>query len=437
MNIAIIGGGWAGMTAAIKLQQQGHQLSIFEAARTWGGRARALQVQGPQGQDWTLDNGQHILIGAYSACLQHMGTIGLAPQALLLRTPLDLRYPDRTGLHLPDCRPPFDALFGILRTQGWTWSEKLALLRQAARWKSSAFTCVPTDTVSDICSLLPKRLMLDFVDPLCISALNLPADQASGTVFLKVLQDALFSGRGGSHLLIPRTDLSQLFPASAAQWLQQRGAHLHLGQRVTSLHFLAPSQQWQIGDARFDHIVLATSATEAARLVSLSGANTHHAEAELWRSTAQSLDHTAIGTVYAYQTPASGTAHVLPSPMVALHHHAQAPVQFAFDKGQCGGPAGVLALVASACSSDASTLEQQAIAQARQQLQLPDLQPLKTVIEKRATFACTPGVQRPSHHIAPQLWACGDYVQGPYPATLEAAVRSGEQVAHAIAQAAC
>ncbi|MBQ0131209.1 MAG: NAD(P)-binding protein, partial [Comamonas sp.] len=75
MNIAIIGGGWAGMAAAGQLQQQGHQLHIWEASRTWGGRARALALQGPQGQAWTMDNGRHILIGAYQRCLQLMQTV--------------------------------------------------------------------------------------------------------------------------------------------------------------------------------------------------------------------------------------------------------------------------------------------------------------------------------------------------------------------------
>jgi predicted NAD/FAD-dependent oxidoreductase len=53
------------------------------------------------------------------------------------------------------------------------------------------------------------------------------------------------------------------------------------------------------------------------------------------------------------------------------------------------------------------------------------LQALQTIVEKRATFACTPGLLRPSQHIAPRLLACGDYVVGPYSATLEGAVRSG------------
>jgi len=47
------------------------------------------------------------------------------------------------------------------------------------------------------------------------------------------------------------------------------------------------------------------------------------------------------------------------------------------------------------------------------------------VVEKHATFACTPGLLRPAQVVAPGLLAAGDYVDGPYPATLEGAVRSG------------
>ena len=57
---------------------------------------------------------------------------------------------------------------------------------------------------------------------------------------------------------------------------------------------------------------------------------------------------------------------------------------------------------------------------------------MQTVVEKRATFACTPGLQRPPQAIAPGLLACGDYTEGPYPATLEGAVRSGLAAAHAL-----
>lgn len=433
IRIAIIGGGWAGMAAAVQLQQQGHQLHIWEASRTWGGRARALTLQGPQGQSWTVDNGQHILIGAYQACLQMLQHVGVDAAAALLRLPLDLRYADGTGLHLPDLAPPWDAAWGIARAQGWSWREKFALLRMASAWQRQQFQCSEHATVADICLGLPARLMNDFVDPLCISALNLPAAQASGRIFLRVLQDGLFSGQGGSNLLIPRTDLSALFPAAAAQLLQAKGAQLHLGTRIDRLQWNAASATWQVNDHAMDAVVLATSCSEAARLVQPADLPTAAQQtAAAWTATAQALPHTAIATVYAFSEQPLRHGKLLPAPMVALRSGPQAPAQFAFDKAQLGGPAGLIALVVSASQGNKDTLQAQVLQQARAQLGLDDLQVLKTVIDKRATFACTPQVQRPGAQIAPGLWACGDYVQGPYPATLEGAVRSGMAVAKAI-----
>lgn len=421
------------MAAAVQLQRQGHQLHIWEASRTWGGRARALQLQGPQGQNWTVDNGQHILIGAYPDCLQLMQTVGVDPDSALLRLPLDLRYQDGQGLQLPDMAPPWDALWGIARAKGWSWVEKLALLRTADRWKRQQFQCSASATVAEICLDLPARLMADFVDPLCISALNLPAHQASGAIFLRVLQDGVFSGRGGSNLLIPRTDLSTLFPATAAQWLQAQGAQLHVGTRVQHVAYDPLTAQWQVNGEAMDAVILATACADAARLVHSANLPADMAAAaQAWSNTAHALPHTAIGTVYAHTAQPLHHGQLLPAPMVALHSSAQAPAQFAFDKAQLNGPEGLIALVISACHADKETLQAQVITQAREQLALPDLQPLKTVIDKRATFACRPGAQRPGAEVVPGLWACGDYVDGPYPATLEGAVRSGLHVAHAL-----
>ena len=115
----------------------------------------------------------------------------------------------------------------------------------------------------------------------------------------------------------------------------------------------------------------------------------------------------------------------LAQPMLALHAGGGYPAQFVFDRGQLGGQAGLLAFVVSASVGDNAALTAQVVAQAAAQLGLQQLQVIQTIVEKRATFACTPGLQRPGLQIAPGLLACGDYVDGPYPATLEGAVRSG------------
>ena len=245
MKVAVIGAGWAGMAAAIAHTQAGHQITVFEAARTVGGRARAVPGTLPDGSPVTLDNGQHILIGAYATSLRLMRLVGVDTDSALLRLPLTLQFPDGQGLQLPDLPPPLDALLGIARAKGWHWRDKLALLRTATGWQLRGFRCAPQTSVAELCAALTPRLMAEFIDPLCVSALNTPACEASGQVFLRVLQDSLFSGRGGSNLLLPRTDLGALFPEAAMRWLVQQGGQVVTGQRIQRLVPL-PSGRWQL-----------------------------------------------------------------------------------------------------------------------------------------------------------------------------------------------
>lgn len=421
MKVAIVGAGWAGLAAAIAAVQAGAQATVFEAARALGGRARALQAGGADGTPLTLDNGQHILIGAYTESLRLMRLVGVDPAAALHRQPLALEFPDATGLRLPDLPPPWDALVGIARARGWGWRDKAALLRTAAAWRLAGFRCAPQATVEQLCAPLTRRLIDEFIDPLCVSALNTPAREASGSVFLRVLQDSLFSGRGGSHLLLPRTDLGALFPEAAARWLQARGAQVHTGRRVQAIS--TGGGAWRVDGEPFDTVLLATPSTEAARLARTAQGSEPVLPVQDWITQAEALRFIPITTVYAQAPRASGP--VLPGPMLALRPEAGQPAQFVFDRGRLGGPAGLLAFVVSASEADRARVEAQVLAQARSQLGLEDLQPLQTVVEKRATFACTPGLQRPRMALAPGLWACGDYTEGPYPATLEGAVLSG------------
>jgi squalene-associated FAD-dependent desaturase len=427
MKIAIIGAGWAGMAAAVELTRAGQSAVVFEASRTLGGRARAISGTLPDGASVTLDNGQHILIGAYTETLNLMQQVGVDPASALLRLPLALQFPDGAGLRFPDLPTPLDALAGILGAPGWSLRDKLGLLRAALGWQLARFRCDASLSVAALCARLSPRVLHELIEPLCVSALNTPAGRASATVFLRVIKDALFGVQGGSQLLLPRLDLSALFPDAAARWLIEHGSELRLGTRVTQLQ--VQGVQWQVNGQPFDAAILAVSASEAARLLDSTAqdapdliANQLHP----WIQVANAQRFEAITTVYAW----GHQAH-LNAPMLALRsHEASAPAQFVFDRGQLGGPAGLLAFVVSASTGERDALQTQVLQQARAQLGL-ELQVVQTVVEKRATFACTPGLIRPAMPIAPGLLACGDYVAGPYPATLEGAVRSGLNAARA------
>ncbi len=420
-----MGAGWAGCAAAVEATRRGHQVTLFEAARTVGGRARKVEIE-YQDQTLALDNGQHILIGAYTETLKLMKAVGVDADAGLLRMPLTLQFPDGDGLRLTNLPAPLDALLGILAARGWSWGEKLSLLKVAVGWRLANFECAPGLSVADICKGLPPRIMATFIEPLCVSALNTLPDRSSGQVFLRVLHDSLFSVSGGSNLLLPRIDLGALLPEAACQWLQAQGGKVHTGARVQSIYRMPGGWQLQFDPANattsasgFDRLILACPPLEAVRLVERTAL-----PCEPWLALGRGLEHEAIATVYAMANGAS-----LPLPMLALRSGINQPAQFVFDRGQLGGPAGLLAFVISASTGSSAEIAGQVRQQAAAQLGLHNIEVLQTIVEKRATFACTPGLQRPGMVVAPGLLACGDHVDGPYPATLEGAVRSGLQAA--------
>jgi len=229
-RIAIIGAGWAGCAAAVTLAKAGRQVSLFEAARTLGGRARRIDSDGRQ-----LDNGQHILLGAYRTTLKLMKTVGIDLQQSMLRLPLQMRYPaacDGMDFVAPKLPAPWHVAVALLRARGLSRQDKLALARfsSAARWMGWQ--------LHDDCSVSTllerfdqtERLNRLMWTPLCIAALNTPPQRASAQVFLSVLRDSLGARRSASDMLIPRTDLSALFPTQAATFVTDHGGDVSTGQ---------------------------------------------------------------------------------------------------------------------------------------------------------------------------------------------------------------
>ena len=423
MKVAVVGAGWAGLACAVEATRSGDSVTLFEATRMLGGRARSLPLRLPDGSEVHADNGQHILIGAYTATLALMRDLDVDIDQAFLRMPLRLRFADGGGLSVPRLPAPLDLLVGIVSARGWAWRDKAALIRTALLWRRAGFRCPATATVADLCGALTPRVIDDLVEPLCVSALNTPMARASGEVFLRVLQDALFGPPGGADMLLPRVDLGALMPDAAARWLDARGAQVRRGHRVRSI--AQASSGWTVDGEPFERVVLACPPWEAARIADHSGSRA----ARAWAVVADALEHEAISTVYMIGDRG------LPAPLLALRAVVDAPAQFAFDRGRFGGPEGLLAFVVSASPADRELLQAQVLRQAAVQLGRQDLRPIQTVVERRATFACTPGLVRPCSFIDDGLAACGDYVAGPYPATLEGAVRSGLAVARQAKQA--
>ena len=172
--------------------------------------------------------------------------------------------------------------------------------------------------------------------------------------------------------------------------------------------------------------MIATPAWDAAHLLEKFNS--------AWASTAQQLKYETIATVYV-QGPLD---FKLPQPMLALRTTQGSPAQFAFDRGQIYTEAstpGLLAFVVSANKLSKEDVTHQVMGQlsalliqlGQDALRIEAFKVIQTVVEKRATFACVPNLKRPSARPCQGITVCGDYVEGPYPATLEGAIISGIQ----------
>jgi squalene-associated FAD-dependent desaturase len=437
-HFAVVGGGWAGFSAAVELARAGHHATVFEAARTLGGRARRVAFDGRE-----LDNGQHIMLGAYAETLRVMRAVGIDLRAAMLTLPLQMRYPAGSGgmdFVAPRLPAPLHVAIALLRARGLAREDKLALARftTTARWMG--WTLNHDCSVAELLERFDQtpHIVALMWRPLCLAALNTPPERASAQVFLAVLRDSLGAGRAASDMLLPRADLSALFPDAAAAWLQSKGHAIHAGAKVTAVR--ADAGGWTVAasgaalgagwEARFDGVVLAASAAASAALLG------QHEETAALAAQLEAFAPEPITTCYLQYAP--GTR--LETPFYALlDEQAQGRWgQFVFDRGQLDARQDGLFAVVISASSDAAQLPQEELAAsiARQlagDLSRPELANpawVKVITEKRATFACAPGLQRPANATPfAGLVLAGDYTAGEYPATLEMAVRSGRQAA--------
>ena len=419
-HVAIIGAGWSGLAAAVTLAARGIGVTVYEASRSLGGRARRINLGGNE-----LDNGQHILIGAYRDTLGLMRKIGVDPESALSRLPLELRYADGFCLRAPRLPSPLHLILALATSKGLDWAERIAAARLMAALQAARYHF---DTDISVAELLARhrqsvRLCNHVWHPLCVSALNTPAHQASANAFAAVLRDSLAGPRAHSDMLIPRVDLSALLPEPAATFIEQHEGRIRLGTPVRRIRQSTEhSGRFRLDDSTdvYSHVIVATAPQHAGAL--LAG----DARLAPVRAIVDALAYQPIVTCY-LQYPDDVR---LPSPMLGF---TSGMLQWLFDRGRLGGAKGLLAAVISAEGAH-QELDQQALArQVHEEIAagafsgtLPVPLWSRAVTEKRATFSCTPGLQRPAASTpVPGLLLTGDYIAGDYPGTLETAVRQG------------
>ena len=413
-RVAVIGAGWAGLAAAVTLAERGVPVTVFEASRSLGGRARRVSVDGVD-----LDNGQHVLIGAYRETLRLMRLVGADPDKLLLRVPLELRYADGFHLRAPRLPYPLNLLGALLGANGVGLAQSFAALRFMASLKVGGFRVDPDRSVAQLLDEHGQSgaLRTHLWEPLCVSALNTPVAAASAQVFVNVLRDGLTGSRAASDFLIARTDLGRVFPEPAAEFVKARGGTIEPGVLVRRIGRVPGG--FRINEAHeFSGVVIACGPQHAGQLL------VQLPELADALSRINAFSYEPIVTCY-LQYPESV---VLPSPMLGF---SGGVLQWVFDRGRLGGPKGLLAAVISASGPHEELSKEALVSKIHVELHvalgaLPDMLWSQVITEKRATFSCSPGLKRPEGATAVSgLLLAGDYIASEYPGTLEAAVRSG------------
>jgi squalene-associated FAD-dependent desaturase len=424
-KIAVVGAGYAGMACAVELAAAGVNVDVFEASRTLGGRARAIEIDI---DGTTVDNGAHILVGAYRETLRLIQKVGSGDTALKRET-LHLEYPGRVKIAAPPLPAPLHLAWALLAAQGLNLKEKLCAIRFMKSQQRRSFKLESDMSAADLFAAhrQPERVRRYLWEPLCLAALNTPVALASAQVFLNVLRDSLAADRAASDLLLPATDFSSLFPEPAAKFIEARGGRVLRGTRISKIEKVGAgwTAHAEAEHGPYDHLVLAVAPYHLPKLLA-----PHAVFADLIRQI-EAFNWQPIATCY-LQYPSEVR---LPFAMVGMEGgHAQ----WLFDRGTLCGQHGLLAAVISGAGSWQALGNEALAAAIHEEISalLPGLPApafSRVIEEKRATFCCSPNISRPPTATAESnVWLAGDYVAGDYPATLEGAVRSGVAAAQAV-----
>ena len=413
------------MAAAAEIARAGMPVTVFEAGRLLGGRARRIETDVAR-----LDNGLHILLGAYRETLRLIDLVKAPGEPSgLLRLPLELTIHPAFRLRTPPLPAPLHVLSALLCARGIGFGDRIAAARFMAWAQRHAFRLASDTNVADLLTSKrqPEAVSRFLWNPLCVSALNTPPAQASAQIFLNVLRDSLNGSRADSDLLLPTLDFSALFPERAARYVQAHGGSVRPGVMVDAV--LRKDNGFELADdgVRFTHVILAVSPHRAGALLA------HHAELAPIVHIIDQFVYQPIYSVYLQYAPGSR----LPFRMGGLEARYS---QWLFDRGQLCGQDGLIGVVISASGAHQGLTHDELARAVHRELagHFPGLgEPRwhQVIAEKRATFACTPGLLRPDN-ITPVrgLYLAGDYTASGYPATIESAVRSGVRAANLILQ---
>ena len=443
--IVIIGAGWAGLAAAVKLTQMGHNVTLYESAKQAGGRARSVTFD-----DKVVDNGQHLLIGAYSTCLSLMSTVGIDITNSLKRLPLLLTVFDKENINKPNSNnlasklvikapklpAPLHLLYALFTAKGLKFKDRLAALKFGFTLQRNNYKVKQDISVEELFRLTDQTdiLIKQLWEPLCLSTLNTPIKEASANVFMRVFKDAFTNKRKDADLLVPTVDLSQLFPDAAIKYIETHGGKVYLKSRVEQIKIkknqitsLTATVDDNSQTIKTSNIIIATAPQNLIKLLE------NHRELKPLKNKINQFHYQPIVTVY-LQYPKE--TQINPG-MIGMSSSIS---QWIFDRGHFCQQSGLFSVVISAKGTHMTMDDDKLTKTVHDEVTMllpnsPALINSFVIREKRATFACNVNINNIRPHNSTDvkgLFLAGDYTDTDYPATLEGAVRSGINAAYLI-----
>jgi squalene-associated FAD-dependent desaturase len=442
VDAIVIGAGFAGLSAAVRLVERGARVTVFEARRHLGGRATAFRD--PQTGEW-VDNGQHLLLGCYRETLAFLQTIG-ARDRVALRPSLEVPFVDLDGrastLACPPLPSPWHLLGGVFDWDALSFRDRFASLRlvgaiRLALEELKGGRRRAASTSETVESWLVRngqttRIREMLWDPLAVAALNQDPRRAAAAYFSRVLAEMLAAGAQGSAIVLPLVPLHEVFAEPARAWLEARGSRVVVG---------APARVC-IGHDDVRGVRAGGTVVDSKVVVA---AVPWHALPSLFEGASGSLAPVLEAAVRTNACP------IVTVNLWAQGPHVRTPyvglpgrtVQWVFDKRTIlGRGASHLSLVSSAADELESWTNDAIIRRAVEEVSdaLPELRAstivrANVVRERRATFSLAPGQPpRPGTRTGIEgLFLAGDWIDTGLPGTIESAVRSGFAAADAAA----
>jgi len=401
VKVVVVGGGLAGLSAALVLADAGHEVRLLEARPTLGGKVQTLPER--EGDpDPPPDNGQHIALGCFSDYLEFIERIGSRDK--IQRLPFELTVIDERGRA---ARIGY-GIGPLLRYRHLPFRDRLRVALLVARLPRLAPRELETFGEFLRRHGQSKTAIERFWDVFIRPALNLRTDEVDAEAARFTVLRALRSGRAASDLVLPTAPLGDIHGVAAARALQQAGASVQTGTRVDDLAEL---------DA--DAVVLALPPDEASRLLG-----------EDW-----TFDHSPIVSVHLLFDRI-----ILRPPMAAL---LGSDAHWVFDRGALTGHeperGQYLTVVSSAVPELLEIRGRELVdliaGQVTERLGPADVLWSRMSREPEATIAVRPGLSRPPA-AREELALAGAWLAAPWPPTMEAAVRSGRAAAHLLSDVA-